>query len=94
LYAGVGGGGTYAACALRGTRRTDDTRLSSPRDASDGYWPGDTIVHRPRKYAFSQTSQRPRCTMTDDARSLNPSGAKFGASPLVVIDGPRNPSPA
>ena len=54
------------------TRRSDEMRLFIPIAPSDGYWPGRSTMHWPRKSESSQTCQSPCSTITDDARSLKP----------------------
>ena len=44
---------------------------------SDGYSPGRSVTQRPRKYASVQSCHEPLRMITDDARSLKPSSAKF-----------------
>ena len=57
--------------------RTDDTLSFMPMARSDEYSPGPSVTQLPRKYASSQSCQRPLRTVADDALSLNPLSLRF-----------------
>ena len=47
------------------------------------------LTQRPSKREFSQTSQFPPCTITEEARSLKPELRKSGTGPAVLKVRPR-----